>query len=69
MQSSQTIIPFARPDRKRHNDAYNPQGRYWGSKHGIRDGRVVKLKPKRQSYPVLFLDDHSKPIKLVRRSA
>lgn len=63
MQQSQTIIPFARPDRKRHNDAFNPQGRCWKSKHKVRSGEVVKIRPKGQSYPLLFVDGYSDPIK------
>lgn len=57
MQGSQVIIPFESSDRKRHNDAFNPQGRCWKSKHRIHSGEVVKIRPKKQSYPVLFVTD------------
>lgn len=57
MQRNQTIIPFYSTSRKRHNDAFNPQGRCWKAKHKVHSGEVVKIRPRKQSYPVKFITD------------
>lgn len=58
MQQSRRVIPFAKPERERHNDAFNSQGRSWKGKHVFRNGSVVKVRPKRQHYNVEFETTH-----------